>query len=71
MNCLEFRRHLASEPHSRRVDFVAHREQCGRCAEAHAQALAFEDRLGHVPAVPAPVSHSATPWAQRRTLSYV
>ena len=54
MNCLEFRRHLASEPHSRRVDFVAHREQCGRCAEAHAQALAFEDRLGHVLAVPAP-----------------
>lgn len=54
MNCLEFRRQLASEPHARQPGFVAHREQCGRCAEAHAQALAFEDRLGRVLAVPLP-----------------
>lgn len=54
MNCLEFRRHLASDPRARQVDFTAHREQCGRCAEAYSQALAFEDRLGRALAVPVP-----------------
>jgi hypothetical protein len=54
MNCLEFRRHLASDPRARQVDFIAHREQCGRCAEAQARALAFEDRLGRSLAVPVP-----------------
>lgn len=54
MNCLEFRRHLASDPRSRSPDFVVHREECARCAEAQAQALGFEDRLERVLAVAVP-----------------
>lgn len=54
MNCLEFRRHLATEPRSNGVAFLAHREACARCADAHAQALAFDDTIQRVLAVPVP-----------------
>ncbi|MEZ5462783.1 DUF3379 family protein [Dokdonella sp.] len=45
MNCLEFRRHLGSEPASRLDAFVAHRESCPNCAAASARADALEIRL--------------------------
>lgn len=45
MNCLEFRRHLGSEPGSQRREFVAHREACPGCAAAQLRADAFESRL--------------------------
>ncbi len=54
MNCLEFRRKLAVEPGSTVVDFLAHREDCPRCGEAHAQAFAFEGGLQRALAVPVP-----------------
>lgn len=45
MNCLEFRRHLGSEPGSERREFIAHREACPGCAAAQLRADAFESRL--------------------------
>jgi len=43
MNCVEFRRQLAIDPQATAADFVQHRAECPRCAEAHARALAFEN----------------------------
>lgn len=54
MNCLEFRRHIAAEPDSARADLAGHRESCPRCAQAYGDALAFEAKLRHALAVPAP-----------------
>ena len=45
MNCLEFRRQLGIEPHSTAPDFVRHRQDCARCAEAAARATEFETAL--------------------------
>lgn len=45
MNCVEFRRQLAIDPQATAADFVQHRAECPRCAEAHARALAFEGGL--------------------------
>jgi len=45
MNCLEFRRQLGVDPHSAGADFVAHRQDCARCAEAAARAVEFEASL--------------------------
>jgi Protein of unknown function (DUF3379) len=45
MNCLEFRRQLGIEPHSVAADFVRHRAECARCAEAAARAAEFEAAL--------------------------
>ncbi|HZP66277.1 MAG TPA: DUF3379 family protein [Rudaea sp.] len=54
MNCLEFRRQLGVDPQSASPEFGEHRQQCARCAEAHAGALAFESSLRRALAVPAP-----------------
>lgn len=45
MNCLEFRRQLGIDPQSAAADFVGHRQECARCAEAAARALEFEAAL--------------------------
>lgn len=56
MNCLEFRRHLGSEPASSLVAFVAHRETCLPCAAASLRADALELRLRKAIDVPVPVN---------------
>jgi hypothetical protein len=45
MNCLEFRRQLGIDPQSSAADFVRHRADCPRCAEAAARALEFDAAL--------------------------
>ena len=45
MNCLEFRRQLGTEPLSAAADFVRHKHDCARCAEAAARAAGFEAAL--------------------------
>jgi hypothetical protein len=45
MNCLEFRRQLGIDPLSGAADFVSHRQECARCADAAARALEFESAL--------------------------
>jgi anti-sigma factor RsiW len=54
MNCLEFRRRLAVEPKCDASEFVAHRDACPRCAEAHARAQQFETSVARALAVPVP-----------------
>lgn len=54
MNCVEFRRQLAIDPNTQAADFVQHRAECPRCAEAHARALVFESSLGRALNVAAP-----------------
>lgn len=54
MNCLEFRRELNVHPQSSAADFVAHARECPRCAQAQADALAFESALGRALAIPVP-----------------
>lgn len=54
MNCLEFRRTLGVQPLSTNAEFVAHREQCARCADAHARAQAFERKVERALQVPVP-----------------
>ncbi|HST27347.1 MAG TPA: DUF3379 family protein [Rudaea sp.] len=54
MNCLEFRRELNIHPQSNDADFVAHARECPRCAQAQADALAFEATLGRALAIPPP-----------------
>jgi hypothetical protein len=56
MNCLEFRRHLGSEPASTLVDFVAHRLECVHCAAAHARAEEFEVRIRKAASVAVPTN---------------
>ena len=45
MNCVEFRRQLAIDPRAEAADFVRHRGECARCAEAAERALAFDRTL--------------------------
>lgn len=46
MDCLEFRRHLGSEPQSRDPEFLAHRDACrAGCAESWRRAQQFERRV--------------------------
>ena len=55
MNCLEFRRELGSEPLSAGAEFVRHKHECARCADAAARAADFEAALRralHVDAAP-------------------
>ena len=55
MNCLEFRRLLGSEPLSSTAEFVRHRHECARCADAAARAADFEAALRralHIDAAP-------------------
>ena len=54
MNCLEFRRELNIHPQSTDADFVAHTRECPRCAQAQADAVAFEVTLGRALAIPVP-----------------
>ena len=54
MNCLEFRRQLAIDPQCADVDFAQHRAECARCADACAQATAFEDSLHQALAITPP-----------------
>jgi hypothetical protein len=42
MNCVEFRRHLLTDPQSVAPDFVRHRADCARCADTAARAQGFE-----------------------------
>ena len=71
MNCVEFRRQLAIDPHASAADFVQHRAECPRCAEAHARALTFEHGLARAlnVAVPAQLAEAilfAQTTAERR-----
>lgn len=54
MNCLEFRREFNIHPQSSDADFVAHARECPRCAQAQADALAFEASLGRALSIPPP-----------------
>lgn len=54
MKCLEFRRELNIHPRSGAAEFVQHVRECPRCAQAQADALAFEATLGRALDVPAP-----------------
>lgn len=54
MNCLEFRRELNIHPRSDAADFVVHARECPRCAQAQADALAFESSLGRALEVAVP-----------------
>jgi hypothetical protein len=54
MNCLEFRRQLSIDPQCAAADFVRHRQECARCAEALERASAFEGALRNALAVPVP-----------------
>lgn len=54
MDCLEFRRILASTPRSDDPDFVAHRRECAACAAAWERAQRFEHDLDRALQVPVP-----------------
>lgn len=56
MNCLEFRRELNIHPQSIDAAFVAHARECPRCAQAQADALAFEATLGRALAITVPAN---------------
>ncbi len=45
MNCVEFRRQLAIDPHAEAADFVSHRAACTRCADAAERAVGFDRTL--------------------------
>jgi len=45
MNCVEFRRQLTVDPRADAADFVRHRAECARCAEAAERALEFDRAL--------------------------
>jgi uncharacterized protein DUF3379 len=45
MNCVEFRRQLATDPHTQAADFERHRAECARCAEAAVHAIDFDRTL--------------------------
>ncbi len=45
MNCVEFRRQLAIDPHAQSADFERHRAECARCAEAAVHAIDFDRTL--------------------------
>jgi hypothetical protein len=54
MNCLEFRRRLGIDPQCSEVDFVRHRQECARCAEASDRANGFEASLQRALAIAPP-----------------
>lgn len=45
MNCVDFRRQLAIDPHAEAADFVRHRAECPRCDAAAGRAIEFERTL--------------------------
>lgn len=54
MDCLEFRRRLGAEPHTRDPALLAHRDGCAACAAAWERAQAFERELHAALHVPVP-----------------
>ena len=54
MNCVEFRRELGINPHSRAEEFLCHRAECPRCAAAAARAHAHEHELRRALAIDVP-----------------
>jgi hypothetical protein len=54
MNCLEFRRAIGAQPRQLDAEARRHRDECLRCADAHARALRFEAALDRGLAVPVP-----------------
>lgn len=54
MNCVEFRRQLGIDPHSRVQEFLRHRAECARCAAAAARAYAHERELARALAIDVP-----------------
>lgn len=54
MDCLEFRRRMGAEPHSRDPQMLAHREACPSCAAAWDKAQRFERDLHGALDVPLP-----------------
>ncbi len=54
MDCLEFRRHLGSDPRVTDPAARAHVESCARCQEAYARAQAFESRIAQALTVALP-----------------
>lgn len=54
MNCVEFRRELGIDPHSRAEDFLRHRTECARCAAAAERAYAHERELARALAIDVP-----------------
>lgn len=54
MNCLEFRRRLATDPGSRDPELVAHARGCSECAPALARAARLEQGLHQAVRVPVP-----------------
>jgi hypothetical protein len=54
MNCLEFRRQVNIDPQCSEADFVRHRQECPRCADALERAGAFEASMRQALAVPLP-----------------
>ncbi len=45
MNCMDFRRMLLTDPHSKDAEFAAHRRHCSECADAVARSAHLEHRL--------------------------
>ncbi len=54
MDCLEFRRELAAQPHGLGSEANVHRSECRSCAEAFLRAKGFEQRLEQALAVTVP-----------------
>lgn len=54
MNCLEYRRQLATDPRTESAAMQAHRRDCPACAQGHARALGFELALRRSLKVPVP-----------------
>ena len=63
MNCVEFRRQLAIDPQATAADFVQHRAECPRCAEAHARSLAFENDFARALNIAVPAQLADEPCA--------
>ncbi len=54
MDCLEFRRRIGAEPHSRDPELLAHRDGCAACMAAWERAQHLEHGLQEALAVPVP-----------------
>lgn len=54
MDCLEFRRRIGAEPHSRDPGLLAHRDGCAACMAVWERAQHFERNLQEALAIPLP-----------------
>lgn len=59
MNCLEFRRLVEIQPDSTDAEFLRHKRECARCAEAAARAARFSDALAEAARVETPENLSS------------